>query len=876
MTTHRKTCPACNSELELPPEAHGRKARCPDCDCKFIIGTDQILEQPTKSISRPQSRPQSRLKSRPKSRPKSHQKPRPSAPLPKRRNYVPAIVILLILGGTALIFHRQIRSFAVKKNPLKSLSSFLSIKENTPKFITTGTVTGINIITEKTPVKIQPDTYITTLLSKGAQAFKSKIELNLQKWLSGKSSRTELSNGITQPEDLLQLSRYELIRVVETKTIDEILARREGKDFMTRFLSNQDWLDDFLITGPFGKGRAAVALHGLCSIYRYDKECTLPLYRKLACAYVHDFRGKWEDDTFHYRLLDRFQAHKRGHKLGRMHGSFDRMESWEMRYITSTDRMGDSRSIKYMQNQLNYPRNSYYGACWSISYRLYNHLGYSIHRPQYYLPWQNEWVGEPLKHRVGGVCGTLSNYGAFLARAHGVPGFAVGQPGHCAYMIRTSDEGWGTAYSVTGNTQAGSFFGGGNESIVRLMQAVYSNAKRTQLLKATHYNWEAHFIQDQNKTFTKGEKLARTLSIEAAPLHLNHWKQLAARMAVPSSNTTIAEWKSTSIRFMKALGHWQRPCWETISNTFLSPLKKISQKDRVQIVTAWHKALPKKGPIHRIGGRLTGHLNAQTSALKNPQDIAKLFTTLLQTHAKTQDLPMIISWGKSRLGTNPKTAKLFLKHLNSFCKSNKKVAKGFAHILGDIVIQAEKNGDFETFATTSKLANQLFPDQDKKFNHMHKKDLLAKMPKTTMKFPGQLLSAKAIPMIQYPYDSYTPLSHFYALQPNNVGFLITKKQKEPEIIIRLPGRCKLTGIMFMPRFEHNQTIKDTLPLKISSSLDGKKWSDIKTITEVRKIYEINLTKLAREGSYLRFKRTDKEKHDYLQIRAIRIYGIPQY
>ena len=49
---------------------------------------------------------------------------------------------------------------------------------------------------------------------------------------------------------------------------------------------------------------------------------------------------------------------------------------------------------------------------------------------------------------MGGVCGTVSTYGSAAAQVHGIPSAAIGQPGHCAYIIRVGQE-WPVANSVT-------------------------------------------------------------------------------------------------------------------------------------------------------------------------------------------------------------------------------------------------------------------------------------------------------------------------------------------------------------------------------------------------------------------------------------------
>ena len=63
-------------------------------------------------------------------------------------------------------------------------------------------------------------------------------------------------------------------------------------------------------------------------------------------------------------------------------------------------------------------------------YRLNNIYGDSIHGPVYYAPFETA-LGDNRAHMtryVGGVCGSLSHFGAFAALANGVPVVACDVP----------------------------------------------------------------------------------------------------------------------------------------------------------------------------------------------------------------------------------------------------------------------------------------------------------------------------------------------------------------------------------------------------------------------------------------------------------------
>lgn len=304
----------------------------------------------------------------------------------------------------------------------------------------------------------------------------------------------------TDPRMRLLMMRHELVRLVGTGCLAEIRQRPEGALFLGQLFGSPEWLEDCLVTGPFGsRSKNANELHFLATLFRYDKRSTLPLYRKLAVAYARSQPGDWQDGADQFSLLDAYQANLKNHQEGRLHASFDRLESWEMMMVTSCDdgggRIGDSRHQRFLAYDRHCPQGAYDGACWEIPWVDDNQFGDSCQADPYYAMWRNQYVrGAPSIKKVWGVCGTLSTFGAFNARAHGIPSFPVGQPGHCAYMLRYDDENWTTPYSVDWPTGASSFFGSGDESIVRLMQAAYSNKNRAALLLAHQHLWQREFL----------------------------------------------------------------------------------------------------------------------------------------------------------------------------------------------------------------------------------------------------------------------------------------------------------------------------------------------------------------------------------------------
>lgn len=751
-----------------------------------------------------------------------------------------------------------------------------SVPAALPGFKKIAEVSGVDVIVRDRPARLPAaDGQLKILFSRGAEAFRRELKKTLGRRLSPGANQAALKGQLKFPAEILALSRYEALRYFGAEAFDTVRARREGEAFLTEFLGGREWLDDCLTARWGDRDRGPKFLHALCSIYRYDKECTLPLYRKLACAYAYGIGGDWEQDTFHHRVVEHFQAHKNGHKEGLLHGSFDRLESWEMVFCVCDDGFWAGR---YMDNHLkhvHYPRRSYSGACWLISYLSYNVFGDSVQTSLYYRPWMDFGEGFVMMRRVGGVCGALSKYGSFLARAHGIPSFTVGQPGHCAYMLRPGDDVWTTAFNVTGNTKANSFFGRGDESIVRLMQAAYDNRNRGRLIRSLRHDWQARFLKERTgNVFSPAEKTARHLSLEANPLHLGLWNDYARRMK-EVRRTSPAEWKNLSSAFISAAGAWRRPCWEYLSGWILPELAGLPAKELRRVVLGWHKAMPSEGEIHRIGRRLADHLDRQTQGMKAPRDKARFFSDLLDIYSERPEFIHVVAWGQSALAQKKETAPLFLSALTSYRAHPGRKIADISSILGSIVLTAEKNGDFKTLEMASELARSLYP---RLFNKIYRASeaALEKIPEPAAAPPGRLLSSRAVPRLSDPGDAHSALGHYAALQDGRVGLLATRKGKDPSIGLDLPGRCRITGLVLIGCFENKKWADGHHPLLVETSLDGKTWKRLGAIRKPKAMHRYDFSRAPAEAGHIRFSFEDKESERAMCFRAVRVYGTPLY
>jgi hypothetical protein len=324
-------------------------------------------------------------------------------------------------------------------------------------------------------------------------AWQSTLGADLQsEWCQGRADATQRLAKSPLRETV---ARYEFVRACGAQAIAKTAEQPGGLDLMNGLLNDPEWLESFLDSGPADR---AAALENLRFLYVNATELDVPLYRRLATAMALSVATNHS----RYRLEDRFEHIKRAHKEGLLHPEFDRHTAREMRWGIYLP--GTARDYQYLLDDRQTPLGDYYGACWAVAYRDPNDYGYSVQGWGYCDPWR--WFygaglgSRPLvaQRQCGGVCGTLSEYGASAAMAHGLMSCTVGQPGHCAYVIRSGDV-WGIGFDVCGPWSTGFSVPGWDGTGYSVAAHVWEpvEADRDRFMAATRTAWFAHALADR-------------------------------------------------------------------------------------------------------------------------------------------------------------------------------------------------------------------------------------------------------------------------------------------------------------------------------------------------------------------------------------------
>jgi len=190
-------------------------------------------------------------------------------------------------------------------------------------------------------------------------------------------------------------------------------------------------------------------------------------------------------------------------------------------------------------------------------------------------------------------------------------------------------------------------------------------------------------------------------------------------------------------------------------------------------------------------------------------------------------------------------------------------------VIATNIQEAEKRADAATFHSYAELADLTGKPADPGYLHFKPKHLES-FPKTKT-FPGSLLSSGGVIRLSSSHRSHDrPLAHPNVLRevPHG-GYFQTNGQEKPHADVKLTGPGELSGIAIVNRYE---SLGDRqIPLVVSISEDGKKWTEVFRSEENLPAWEIDLAKTKPKAAWIRIAR-DGDKKDAFHLRSIRVWG----
>ena len=308
----------------------------------------------------------------------------------------------------------------------------------------------------------------------------AKVQKTIAGALKGKNITPE------NPQILKMAMLLEVIRETDAKVMTEFAnkSKLRGK-FLAEFAKDAAWQELYLSCGLVPHQTDV----GIDVLYRIWKDSKGDVVNKpLAVALASAWGGGETDPKPRERTQDpnrfnpvwRYNFFVKNAAKGVLHPNFKNLKAWELRFVTGNPWQDwDDKSFEWALENINLPWDQYGNACWAATYTGTSKFGDSVQGGMYNLPYSDLSQAETC-HRNGGVCGAMSHLGCVAAQAHGIPAYTVGQPGHCAYAVRTERGKWIGGFGGPDGGMHNRIFGNQAPTSYLLMETVFGDDEKIE------------------------------------------------------------------------------------------------------------------------------------------------------------------------------------------------------------------------------------------------------------------------------------------------------------------------------------------------------------------------------------------------------------
>lgn len=677
------------------------------------------------------------------------------------------------------------------------------------------------------------DSDSSAAIAKFTKANTEKIESLEKQIAEKKSNMLTLADASQESRDQVkELNRLLAEAKAEKEvpwTLDAALNNPQLLVLLDRICSDREWLNQILFSGECQQPGRMLAILG--EIFKKHPEARRAgVLRNIATATALEYAQAGYPFAYAEPRADHFI---RNWKAGRLNKAFDTLPFWLYRIVCGAKGMHSSATPEALQwavDNLHLPAQKYCGCYWRCGYKLYNIYGESIHGSGYGEPFKGMFDGNHylFTQNVGGVCGSLSHYGAYAACANGVPAMTAGEPGHCALVVLVNGV-WTPAYSLS--WERGLHWTVWQDvhrySSLHMQTEMQGEkaAKKTDLSNA--YRMAARAFADIND---KDKALkAYKAAVDAQPCNYPAWREYAAYLksgkAKPDAwmdyNTLVCDKLSERYPEMaaeilraylypvlaeNASGIGKAKLEECFLN-FWKPVERASRSAEKLEPDAWHA---------------DEMCNAQLDILKKLGGDEKEATldyytlVLSNTFVNRHYAPKVLAWGTSLAAKYQGDMPKRMMEANVVALSAKGGAKMDAKardkMIGELLVNCETSRDLNSFNNLSELLSK---------DYTAPKD---KMP-SFEPFKGRLMSERGVPYfssVSKRFGQPSGAGHPGLLKECG-GSFHTDKEENPWAAIMLARPAMVSGVVVVCT-NHNTGRLDNMHIQVSE--DGESWTDV--------------------------------------------------
>lgn len=655
-----------------------------------------------------------------------------------------------------------------------------------------------------------------------------------------------------------ELGKLEAEALQAHAILESISTPGAGK-LMEQITNNLDWAEQFAWTGDAPRVGTALAI--LADVVAKKPDIIYnQMERDIATAGALEFaKYGWQ----HNEALDRINFYLKNWRDGRLNKVFDTLPFWQRRMVVGCkgdNNFGSVESMQWSLDNVHLPAEQYSGCCWRCGYKLYNLYGQSIHGPGYGQPFEDHYGRNRARftYDVGGVCGSLSHFGAFAALANGIPALTMGEPGHCAFVVLVGDK-WVPSYSLHWDRGLhwNPWVGNYRYSTLPLATKLFSEEESENTLLSNAYRVLGGIYAKSDDAKARecyGE------SIKAQPLNYPAWREYARYLADKTPTNTEA-WK----QYNRALCGFLAADWPEIAADILqqyayTPMAKALGEEamRTECIAFWEKVQAMEQGRWGVEKMCDSQMKLLPQISKDPSALCDFYADVLGAVAsKAPYTPIVLGWGNKLAEKQPDAIKkqFMAATVKGISKGEGLAADDRDKILAPAITAAEQMEDITTFQSLSKLLSPKFTAP------------AAKMP-PHKPYPGKLMSQGGI--IRTSSSSHeNPCAHWGVLEPVG-GHFHTKNEENPWVSVLLPKQAFVTGVVIITTSGNMQRLHN-MKVQVSETGKDNDWQDVAQLGPCKqRVIQVDLSDKKPRAKYVRIVRTGGP--DFFHLNAIYVYG----
>ncbi len=639
---------------------------------------------------------------------------------------------------------------------------------------------------------------LTPLRSSLTQRRENLATLNSQLKMARGNDREFITRRIEEEQAAIAALEAELR---SPRSMKQTLAAMPAAAALLRdIMRDSEWLEQILYSGECANpGRMLAILHGISQEAPNLAEEAMP--RAIATATALEWaKHDWDFNIASPRAMFFIE----NDKDNRFHSGFRTLPFWQLRLLSGckgNDENGSVESLQWALDNVHLPSDQYAGSCWQAQYLLENLFGDSVHGADYYGAYDGVYKkgvtgrnGLRRTFEVGGVCGSLSHFGACSALANGVPALPMGEPEHCAYVVLVNGK-WTPAYSLSWqrglhwevwkhvNTFSSLHVGS------ELYDTLGKN-KETALSNACNSLGKLYASQgDKDKALAM-----HRAATELQPANYPAWRDYAAFLRESSPGDAKA-WSTMNASLCSGLAPRYPEVAAGLLRAHVYPhLLELSSKERASICAAFWKAVDGLGPdrwdiesMCTAQFNLLGGAGGDASAQPDASLANKVYSMVLQrTISKPAYAPVILSWGNNLAASlGEDVQKSFLQTTLKALSNSGDGAMDVAdrdRMLGQALRGAANMHDRSSFQSIGKLLSDKYQKPQEKLPEWEP-------------FPGKLVSQGGLLRINSTSQYDDPAAHWGILEPTVGGRFHTDKVTDGYAVVELPKTAFITGVV---------------------------------------------------------------------------------